>query len=180
MTTDPALSREDIHRLLTEVGAYLHVRRWTATVYVAGGAAMSLLFDGRTTTRDIDAVFRSDRGQLEAAVRDVAVRHGLPVDWLSDRVTRHVPDADDTSATELVVPGLHVLVSSERHLLAMKMLAGRERDVPDLALLFARLGITTPAQAVAITDEVFGDTYPVERPPVEYLEALAADVLDEG
>ncbi|MCC2314874.1 hypothetical protein [Cellulomonas xiejunii] len=178
MTPDPALSREDIQQLLTEVGAYLHVRGWTATVYVAGGAAMSLLFDGRTTTRDIDAVFRSDRGQLEAAVRDVATRHGLPVDWLNDRVTRLVPSALDTGATELVVPGLHVLVSSERHLLAMKMLAGRERDVPDLALLFRRLGVSTPAQAVAITEDVFGDTYPVERPPVEYLEALAADVLD--
>lgn len=35
-----------------------------------------------------------------------------------------------------------------------------------------------PARAVAITEEVFGETYPVERPPVEYLEALAADVLD--
>ena len=178
MTPDPALAREDIHRLLTEVGAYLHVRGWTATVYVAGGAAMSLLFDGRTTTRDIDAVFRSDRGQLDAAVRDVADRHGLPVDWLNDRVTRLAPSTADVDAPALVVPGLRVLVSSERHLLAMKMLAGRERDVPDLVLLFGRLGITTPAQAVAITEEVFGDTYPVDRPPVEYLEALATDVLD--
>ena len=178
MTPEPALTRDDIHRLLTEVGAYLHVRGWTATVYVAGGAAMSLLFDGRTTTRDIGAVFRSDRGQLDAAVRDVAHRHGLPVDWLNDRVTRLTPTAADADATELVVPGLRVLVSSERHLLAMKMLAGRERDVPDLALLFERLGVTTPTQAVAITEEVFGDTYPVEPPPVEYLEALAADVLD--
>lgn len=60
----------------------------------------------------------------------------------------------------------------------MKMLAGRERDVPDLVLLLERLGITTPAQAAAITDDVFGDTYPVDRPPVDHLEALAADVLD--
>ncbi|UZN03725.1 hypothetical protein [Cellulomonas sp. S1-8] len=178
MTPDPALAREDVHRLLTEVGAYLHSRGWTATVYVAGGAAMTLLFDGRASTRDIDAVFRSDRGQLAAAVRDVADRHDLPVEWLNDRITSRVPAAPDTEATEIVLPGLHVLVSSERHLLAMKMLAGRDRDLPDLALLFGRLGITSPAQAVAITDEVFGPTYPVERPPGEYLEALAADVLE--
>lgn len=31
-----------------------------------------------------------------------------------------------------------------------------------------------------MTEEVFGATYPVDRPPVEYLEALAADVLDVG
>lgn len=178
MSPQPALSREDVHRLLTEVGAFLHVRGWTATVHVAGGAAMTLLFDGRASTRDIDAVFRSDRGQLTAAVRDVAARHDLPFDWLNDRVATFVPSAPDTQATELVVPGLRVLVSSERHLLAMKMLAGRDRDLPDLRLLFTRLGITSPAQAVAVTEEVFGATYPVDRPPVEYLEALAADVLD--
>lgn len=177
MTPDPALTREDVHRLLAEVGAFLHVRGWTATVYVAGGAAMTLLFDGRASTRDIDAVFRSDRGQLTAAVRDVAARHGLPYEWLNDRVSTLVPSAPDTQATELVLPGLHVLVSSERHLLAMKMLAGRDRDLPDLRLLFTRLGITSPEQAVAITEEVVGPGYPVERPPVEYLEALAADVL---
>lgn len=178
MTPDPALTRDDIRRLLTEVGAYLHVRGWTATIYVAGGAAMSLLFDGRTSTRDIDAVFRSDRGQLDAAARDVALRHDLPVTWLNDRVAHLVPTAVDADAAELVLPGLHVLVSSARHLLVMKMLAGRDRDVPDLALLFAHLGLTTPQQAVAITDEVFGPTYPVDRPPLEYLEALATDVLD--
>ncbi|MBD7919306.1 hypothetical protein H9657_13605 [Cellulomonas sp. Sa3CUA2] len=178
MSPDPALSREDVHRLLTEVGAFLQVRGWTATVYVAGGAAMTLLFDGRASTRDIDAVFRSDRGQLTAAVREVATRHDLPFEWLNDRVAPLVPSAPDTRATEIVLPGLHVLVSSERHLLAMKMLAGRDRDVPDLRLLFARLGITSPAQAVTMTEEVFGTTYPVDRPPVDYLEALAADVLD--
>jgi hypothetical protein len=177
VTPDPSLSRQDIHRLLTEVGAYLHVRGRTATIYVAGGA-MSLLFEDRATTRDIDAVFRSDRGQLDAAIRDVAVRHDLPVEWLNDRVTSLVPATPDDEATELVVPGLRVLVSSERHLLAMKMLAGRDRDLPDLALLFAALRITSPEQAVAVTEDVFGPTYPVDPPPHEYLLALATDVLD--
>jgi hypothetical protein len=177
MSVEPSLARDDIRRLLAEVGAFLHVRGWTATIYVAGGAAMSLLFDDRASTRDVDAVFRSDRGQLDAAIHDVAQRHDLPVEWLNDKVTSMVPAAPDTGASEFVVPGLHVLVSSERHLLAMKMLAGRERDLPDLALLFERLGITSPQQAAALTEDVFGPTYPVDPPPVEYLHALATDVL---
>ncbi|GIG20778.1 hypothetical protein Cch01nite_15020 [Cellulomonas chitinilytica] len=178
MSPDPSLSREDIRGLLTEVGGFLHVRGWTATIYVAGGAAMPLLFENRATTRDIDAVFRSDKGQLEAAIRDVAVRHDLPVQWLNDKVTSMVPAGPDDEASELVVPGLRVLVSSERHLLAMKMLAGRDRDLADLALLFSRLGVTSPQQAVQVTEDVFGPTYPVDPPPVEYLLALATDVLD--
>ncbi|WP_158373519.1 hypothetical protein [Cellulosimicrobium cellulans] len=174
---DPELSRQDIVDLLTEVGAYLHARGWTATIYVAGGAAMALLLDARTVTRDVDAVFRSDRGQLGAAIADVAERHGLPAEWLNDHIEAVLPAAEDGEATELVLPGLVVLLSSERHLLAMKMLAGRERDVPDLVVLFRRLGITTPGEAVAVTEQVFGPDYPGHAPPVEYLEALAEDVL---
>ncbi len=60
----------------------------------------------------------------------------------------------------------------------MKMLAGRDRDLADLALLFSRLGVTSPQQAVQVTEDVFGPTYPVDPPPVEYLLALATDVLD--
>jgi hypothetical protein len=175
---DPELSRQDILDLLTEVGSFLHARGWTATVYVAGGAAMALLLDSRAATRDVDAVFRSDRGQLLAAVRHVADQHGLPVGWLNDRLAGVLPSSEDTSATEIVLPGLTVLLSSPRHLLAMKMLAGRDRDVDDLVVLFGVLGVRTAREAVAITEQVFGPTYPEEPPPVEHLEALAEDVLD--
>jgi hypothetical protein len=175
---DPELSRADIVELLTEVGAFLADRGWRATIYVADGAAMALLFDARSATRDVDAVFRSDRGQLSAAIRHVADRHGLPAAWLNDQVAALVPAADDPDAVELVLPGLEVLLSSPRHLLAMTMLAGRDRDLDDLTVLFRELGVTEPGQAVRITEEVFGPDYPDDTPPVEYLHALAEDVLD--
>ncbi len=38
--------------------------------------------------------------------------------------------------------------------------------------------MTTVREAVTITEQVFGPTYPEEPPPVEHLEALAEDVLD--
>lgn len=177
---DPELSRQGIVDLLTEVGAFLAARGWRATIYVAGGAAMALLFDTRSATRDVDAVFRSDRGQLTAAIRHVADRHGLPAAWLNDQVASLVPAADDPDAVELVLPGLEVLLSSPRHLLAMTMLVGRDRDLDDLTVLFRVLGVTEPAQAVRITEEVFGPEYPDDTPPVEYLHALAEDVLDRA
>jgi hypothetical protein len=177
MSPDPELGRQDVLRLLAEVGAFLGAQGWTATVYVAGGAAMAVLYDARAATRDVDAVFRSDRGQLLAAVRHVADRNGLPAHWLNDRLVAVLPSSEDLDATELVLPGLTVLLSSPQHLLAMKMLAGRDRDVEDLVVLFQVLDVTSPRQAVEITERVFGGRYPDEPPPVEYLEALALDVL---
>lgn len=173
----PELTRTHIVDLLTQTGAFLADRGWRATIYVAGGAAMALLFGARAATRDVDAVFRSDAGQLAAAVRHVAEQNGLPHTWLNDNVAALVPGTDDLDTVELDLPGLQVLLSSPRHLLAMKMLAGRDRDVADLVVLFRVLGVTDAEEAVAITEDVFGPTYPEDPPPVEYLKALAEDVL---
>lgn len=176
--TNPDLDRDRIVALLTEVGALLHGQGLQGSIYVAGGAAMSLVFDSRTATRDVDAVFRSDRGQLLAAAQVVARTHGLPLGWLNDRVAALVPPGDDPEATEvLVVPGLWVVAASAEHLLAMKMYAGRDRDLDDLVVLFGHLGITSAEQAVAVTEAVLGDAFAADRPPREYLEALAQDVL---
>ncbi|MFC4615690.1 DUF6036 family nucleotidyltransferase [Cellulomonas algicola] len=175
----PTLSRAEVIGLLTELGAVLHRDGLHATIYVVGGAAMSITLDSRRVTRDVDAVFRTETDGLRTAAREVAARHGLDPEWLNDRVTSAVVGlVSDEGQTELDVPGLSAAVASPEHLLAMKMLAGRERDLDDLVVLFRHLGITAPCQAVEITERVFGGGHPDSAPPLEYLELLAEDVLD--
>lgn len=60
----------------------------------------------------------------------------------------------------------------------MKMLAGRERDLDDLVVLFRHLDIADPRPAVDITERVVGGGHAGSAPPPEYLELLAEDVLD--
>lgn len=180
MTDDgPAtLARDDVLALLEEVGAALVDRGLHANIYVVGGAALSLTLDVRRITRDVDAVFRSGGDGLRVAVEEVASRHGLDPAWLNDHVRTAIAGAiDDIGETELAMPGLAVALASPEHLLAMKMLAGRDRDVDDLVFLFGHLGITAPDQAVAITERVVAGGYAEQAPPVEYLELLAEDVL---
>lgn len=177
-THGPTLSRADVVGLLTELGAVLQRDGLHATIYVVGGAAMSITLDSRRVTRDVDAVFRSGSDGLRTAAREVAARHGLDPERLIDRVTAAVFGlVDDDGETEFDVPGLSAAVASPEHLLAMKMLAGRERDLDDLVVLFRHLGIRTPREAVEITERVFGGGYPDTAPPLEYLELLAEDVL---
>lgn len=52
---DSLLTRTQLIRLLTEVGARLLARGREGQIYVVGGAAMALTFDSRRVTRDVDA-----------------------------------------------------------------------------------------------------------------------------
>jgi hypothetical protein len=50
-----------------------------------------------------------------------------------------------------------VIVASPRHLLAMKILAARRRDVDDIRTLVKLLELTSPDEALAICAKVFPD-----------------------
>lgn len=60
-------------------------------------------------------------------------------------------------------------VPSPEHLLAMKAMAARRRDVGDLRLLVAKLGLTQPDEVVAVCARVFPD----EQLPARALLILA-------
>lgn len=79
----PLLGREQILAVLRDLADELDRQGVRAEVFLVGGAAMTLAYDTRRTTRDIDAVFEP-KGTVYEAARRVAGRHGLPEDWLND------------------------------------------------------------------------------------------------
>ena len=69
-------------------------------------------------------------------------------------------------------PGLRVAAASPEHMLAMKVLSGRPRDVDDIRLLLRHLDITAAEDALTICGRVFPDE---EVPPRSRL--LLEDIL---
>lgn len=51
------MDRSLIHRALTELADELHGQGLQADVFVVGGAAVTIAFEERASTRDVDAVF---------------------------------------------------------------------------------------------------------------------------
>ncbi|GGC00878.1 DUF6036 family nucleotidyltransferase [Cellulomonas carbonis] len=170
------LTREEILGLLTELGARLSARGVAATVYVVGGAAMALEFDTRRSTRDIDAVLRPEATVAEEA-RRMAGDLGLSPGWLSSAATAFVPGGDD-DPVPVDVPGLAVAAASPRHLLAMKLAAGRPQDLADLRVLFRHLGIRGAREAADMAFDVYGEHSSVLGESREDIELLAQAVLD--
>ena len=153
----PLLDRVAIERALTRLGERLARRGVVADVYVFGGAAMALAYDARRATRDIDAVF-TPHGLVVEEARAVAQELGLPLWWLNEQASVYVaPGGDDAAPRVFDHPGLRVSAASPEHLLAMKVLAARRRDAEDIQVLVRHLGLSNPAEALAVCAEVFPD-----------------------
>jgi hypothetical protein len=84
----PLFDRSGILELLTALAERLWVRGVHANIYVIGGAAISLVFDARRATRDVDSVVLSGHGPLmdEVSARTRARAAGFVAERASIRV----------------------------------------------------------------------------------------------
>ena len=125
-------------------------------ILVGGGVAMMSHVAGRQTT-DIDALHRTLGRELAAAARGVAATHGLPDDWLNNDAARYLPDVDLSESAVLFHGNtLTVRVLDPEPLLAMKLLAGRDRDIGDIVVLMDATGRTTEHKLRALLADMFG------------------------
>lgn len=172
--TGPLLDRAAIQDAFRRLGERLMRRGVVADIYVIGGAAMALAYDGRRSTRDIDAVFKPHGVVLEEA-RAVAEELGLPAWWLNEQASVYVaPGGDATAPHVFDHPGLRVSAASAEHLLAMKVLAARRRDADDINYLVKHLGLSSAAEVLQICASVFP-----EEPVPERATMILEDLFDE-
>jgi hypothetical protein len=151
------VTRDEIIEALTGVGRILDRRGLTGELYLVGGAAITLAYDARRSTRDVDAVFEPKIAVYEAA-DEVAREQDLPPGWLNDAVKGFLAGPDPEAATVLDVPGLRVMAASPRMLLALKVLAHRVgEDDEDVRLLARELGLTEATDVLELAEETFGD-----------------------
>ena len=170
----PVLDRAGIEEAFRRLGDRLAKRGVVADIYVFGGAAMALAYDSRRATRDVDALFKPHGIVLEEA-RAVATELGLPSWWLNEQASSYVAPSGDPSASRVFDhPGLRVFAASPAHLLAMKALAARPRDAPDIRKLVEVLNLRTVPDVLALVKEVF----PEEEPPAR-LRLLLEDIFGQ-
>jgi predicted nucleotidyltransferase len=174
MTDDGVLlDRSAIEDAFRRLGDRLARRGVVADLYIFGGAAMSMVYDSRRATRDIDAVFKPHGVVLEEA-HAVADELGLPRWWLNEQASVYIAPGGDSAASRVFDhPGLRVSAASPEHLLAMKVLAGRRRDADDVKVLVTHLQLTSVAQVLGLFAEVFPEE---EVPPRARL--ILEDIFD--
>jgi hypothetical protein len=65
------LDREEILRLFEDLSEELEARGTRAEVFLVGGAAIAVAYDGRRATRDLDAVFQPKEDVYAAREQDI-------------------------------------------------------------------------------------------------------------
>ena len=155
----PALSKAELMELLDALSERLRRNRAVAKIYVIGGACMALAYGRGRSTEDVDARIDTGHGALAEAARDIARERGLPESWLNEQATSAIPRARDHRAQTLYEsPNLVVTGASAEYLLAMKLEAGRDKDVEDIVYLLERLEIKESDDALGVHERVLPDS----------------------
>jgi hypothetical protein len=167
----PLLDRATLERIFRRLGERLAARGVVADLYVFGGAAMAVEFDARRTTRDVDALF-VPHGIVWEEAKAVAAEFGLPEWWLNEQGSAYVaPGGDPGKRVVFDHPGLRVSAASPEHLLAMKVHAGRRRDLDDVKVLVL---LSTVDQVLSLCADVFPDEPIPDRARLLLEDALGA------
>ena len=179
MTGSPDLDRRKLTSLFGDLAHELEFARTRVQIYVIGGAAMSMVFDRNRTTKDVDARIDAGHGVLMKAVEKVARKRGLNRNWLNEEATSAIPRQKDRNTQTLYnSPYLTVTGASPKHLLAMKLEAGRDRDMKDVKILMKRLGMSDPAEATGIHARLYAGK-PMKPRAVEGLERVSQEIERE-
>lgn len=139
---DPALiTRDLLFELLAELDAALEGEE-PVSLLVVGGAAVMVIVEERTTY-DVDVARPELQDPIMRAAAVIGDRRGLRSDWLNDAFLKAFPERAAATAsreTTAVYAGdnLRVLMPPAHELIRLKLAAGREQDIKDLAELMAR------------------------------------------
>jgi Nucleotidyltransferase of unknown function (DUF6036) len=167
------LTRERILSLFSQLDDELCRENVRGDVFVVGGAAMTVAYDARPATRDVDGIWHPST-EVRAAASRVAGRYDdIGPDWLNDAVKGFLP-GKELGARTVVYEGecLTVSVPAPEYLLATKLLASRVgRDEDDILLLYELCGLTTVDEGLDLIERYYPGR-PIEAKVRFYLEEL--------
>lgn len=142
---------------------------------IVGGAAMAMLMDARCTG-DVDVVSETITGELRAAARRVAQRHGLRPDWINDAAKFKAVNV--AVEPERVFSGERLVVDSagRRYILAMKLLAARPVDLGDCVHLVRDLNVAGEQELLDLMETAM----PGLRGPTVTMQYFALEVFQQS
>ena len=147
------LSKAETLKYLEEINSRLAAEGKHGEILITGGAALTLAYNARASTRDIDAIFRPIE-DMRKIISSMAEEYNLPYDWLNDHVKIYVTDKIKFDEF-MSYSNLTVSTINAESLLAMKLSSARfiSKDMEDSVFLMKILGIQTENELFEILDK---------------------------
>ncbi|MFN0117650.1 MAG: hypothetical protein ACKVQC_05070 [Elusimicrobiota bacterium] len=152
------MKQNEIKQYLEELNAELSYQNVKGEICLYGGAVMTLVYNARPSTKDVDAVFEPASVIRGAAVK-ISKKNQLPEDWINDAVKGFVVPHDRHVFFDF--SHLKVFIPEADYLLAMKALAARVdgTDKLDVKFLVKNMNIKSLQEVFAIIEKY----YPKQR-----------------
>ncbi len=157
------MKAEDIEKYLSQLGQELLKRGIQEPIHLLliGGAYMLLHSDTPRNTDDIDIFWLEEEEGLQRALRPlqegvnaVAEANQIDPNWLNYMTQLLMYDlviVPDGKLWKTYGP-LHIYAPPQEYILALKIFAGREKDIEDCKILLQQGTITTRQQAQILLD----------------------------
>jgi hypothetical protein len=156
------MDSHEIEKYLAELGAELKRRsiKRPIRLMLIGGAYMLLLENSPRATNDIDIfwleeeAFQQIRSTLSECVLAITRRYTLRPDWfnyLSQILMQNAIIIPSGKLWKRYGP-LHIYIPPKEYMLALKIMAGRDKDLADCAILLPQTTIKTHQQAQQLLD----------------------------
>ena len=179
------MQAKEIEHYLAELGAALQNQGIIKPIrlLLIGGAYMMLLANAPRTTDDVD-IFWIEEGEdlqkarlaLRDAVQTIASKYALPPNWFNYLTQLLIYDKITMPRGKLWrrYGLLHVYAPPKEYMFALKILAGRDKDIADCRILLPQTHIRTRKQAQRVLDRyLLPDAQQDEASTIQY----ALDVL---
>lgn len=150
------LNKAKILELFQILNNRLETRSLRGEIGVVGGAALCILFNERSATKDVDAIFEPT-SEIRKVVKEVSEDEGIPEDWLNDAVKGFMPQELPQETVVYSGSNLKVWTPNLEYLFAMKAMASRAdtTDLSDIKLLINKMNIKTLEEAVLILHKYY-------------------------
>ena len=148
------------------------------TIY--GGTVMTMVYDNRPATRDIDCVFSNvNQNLLENILEMTKFTFNLPKNWINEEIKEPLKSIiKEDKETYKIYSNLKILKPKAEQLLAMKILAARpepSKDFIDAFILCRDLNIKTKEKLLRVIEKYLPLALIGER-QISFIKYLGEDL----
>ncbi|TCK93189.1 hypothetical protein EDC19_1378 [Natranaerovirga hydrolytica] len=169
---------------LFEIFEYLNERlkenQLQLEITIYGGSIMTMVYDNRPATKDIDCVFSETNDKLLNSILDITkFTFNLSDGWINEEIKEPLKAIlKEDKETYKIYSNLKILKPKAEQLLAMKVLAARPepaKDFVDAYILCKDLNITTKDKLMEIISTYIPLTFLGDR-QISFIRYLGEDL----
>ena len=174
------LDRNILSQIFDYLNERLKANQLQLEITIYGGTVMTMVYDNRPATRDIDCIFSEINQKLLQNILEMTrFTFNLPENWINEEIKEPLKSIiKEDKETYKLYSNLKILRPKAEQLLAMKILAARPepaKDFIDAFILCKDLNIKTKEELLNVVEKYLPLTLIGER-QIRFIKYLGEDL----